>query len=133
MDHFDTWRRDLLDRLRKASFAAWPAKPFDATVQALGTSASEGRETTEDGIQVFWRWFPGKNKDAMPWLLVLNPGDESKEIPAWAIPRIGDASTMLLCPRGVGPVAWTRRVFPNTIERSLPLLGATSDSGGLGR
>jgi pimeloyl-ACP methyl ester carboxylesterase len=36
---------------------------------------------------------------------------------------------LLLCPRCVGPVAWTRNRFPNTIERSFPLIGATSDSG----
>jgi hypothetical protein len=29
----------------------------------------------------------------------------------------------------VGPVAWTRNVFPNTVDRALPLLGATADGG----
>jgi len=42
---------------------------------------------------------------------------------------VGDGSVLLLCPRGVGPVAWTRNVFPNAVERALPLLGGTSDSG----
>src|SRR5262249_53912270 len=42
---------------------------------------------------------------------------------------VGNASVLLMCPRGVGPVAWTRNVFPNAVERSFPLVGATSDSG----
>jgi hypothetical protein len=42
---------------------------------------------------------------------------------------VGGGSVLLLCPRGVGPVAWTRNAFPHTFERSFPLLGATSDSG----
>jgi dienelactone hydrolase len=57
---FASWRRGLLDRVREASFAAWPAKPPDGTVPALGNQPAEGRETTEEGIEVFWRWVPGK-------------------------------------------------------------------------
>lgn len=126
---FETWRRDLLNGFRKASFPAWPANPPESKVPALGGSAREGRETTEDGIDVYWRWLPGKNQAGLPCLIVLNPGDDPKEIPAWTRAHTADASVLLLCPRGVGPVAWTRRVFPNTFERALPLLGATSDSG----
>jgi dienelactone hydrolase len=126
---FEPWRRDLLDRLRKASFAAWPAKAPDGSVPDLGGKTTEGREPTEEGIEVFWRWLPGKDTDGVRWLIVLNPGEEDKEVPAWARDLVGGSSVLLLCPRGVGPVAWTRNVFPHTFERSLPLLGATSDSG----
>jgi hypothetical protein len=126
---FEPWRRDLLDRLRKASFAAWPAKPPDAPVPELGARPAEGRETTEEGIEVSWRWLPGKDADGVRWLIVLNPGDEAAKVPEWARGLVKDGSILLLCPRGVGPGAWTRNVFPHTVERSLPLLGGTSDSG----
>jgi cephalosporin-C deacetylase-like acetyl esterase len=126
---FEAWRRDLLDRLRAASFAAWPTHPPEGNGPVLGSRPAEGRETTEKGIEVFWRWLPGKESDGVRWLIVLNPGEEAREVPAWARNLVGDGSVLLLCPRGVGPVAWTRNVFPNTIERSFPLLGGTSDSG----
>ncbi len=130
-EKFDAWRRDLLERLRKASFAAWPAKDTGASAAPApgGARVSEARETTEDGIEVFWRWLPGKDKGGAPWLIVLNPGEDDANVPAWARDLVGDGSVLLLCARGVGPVAWTRGVFPNTFERSFPLLGATSDSG----
>jgi len=126
---FDAWRGDLLERLRKASFAAWPEKPPVGTGPGLGDRPAEARESTEAGIEVFWRWMPGKKRDDSPWLIVLNPGEDAAKVPAWAGDLVGDASVLLLCPRGVGPVAWTRSAFPHAVERSFPLVGATSDSG----
>ena len=126
---FGTWRTDLLDRLRKASFAAWPAKAPEAVVPKLGDQPQNGRETTEDGIDVYWRWRPGKDAAGAPWLIVLNPGEELGQVPAWARDLVGRGSALILAPRGVGPGAWARDVFPNTVERSFPLLGGTSDSG----
>jgi dienelactone hydrolase len=126
---FEAWRGGLLDRLRRASFAAWPAKPPDVSVPGLGSQPAEGREATEEGIEVFWRWLPGKNVDGLRWLIVLNPGDEAAMVPAWAHDLVKGDSVLLLCPRGVGPGAWTRNVFPNTVERALPLLGGTADGG----
>lgn len=123
---YDVWRRELLERLRKASFAAWP------TTEAGKPAAlvpGVGREVTEEGIEVSWRWIPGKETVGVRWLLVLNPGDDASKVPAWARDLVKDDPVLLLCPRGVGPVAWTRNVFPNAVERCFPLLGATSDSG----
>src|SRR5262249_4666161 len=60
--------------------------------------------------------------------IVLNPGEEPGRLPAWARDLVGDGSVLLLCPRGVGPVGWTRNVFPNTVERAFPLVGSTADS-----
>jgi dienelactone hydrolase len=128
-ESFEAWRRDLLERLRPASFAAWPAKPPDGPVTSLGEQSTESREVTESGIEVFWRWLPGKAANGTHCLIVLNPGDEPGQVPAWARDFVGEGSVLLLCPRGVGPVAWTRNVFPNAVERAFPLLGGTSDSG----
>src|SRR5262249_50884757 len=126
---FEAWRRDLLDRLKKASFTAWPTKPPDGPVPELGDKPAEGREATEEGIEVAWRWLPGKDADGKRWLFVLNPGDEAARVPAGARGLVGEGSVLLLCPRGVGPTAWTRNVFPHTVERSFPLLGGTADGG----
>jgi dienelactone hydrolase len=125
---FGGWRRDLLDRLRRASFAAWPAKAPDGTVPSLGEQPAENREVTENGIEVFCRWLPGKARNTR-WLIVLNPGDEPGEVPVWARGQVGESSVLLLCPRGAGPVAWTRLTFPNTVDRAFPLLGGTADGG----
>ncbi len=126
---FQTWRRDLLGRLRNASFAAWPEKPPDAPGAPLGDEPAEGREATEEGIEVSWRWLPGKGADGVRWLIVLNPGEDAARVPGWARDLVGDGPALLFCPRGVGPVAWTRDVFPNTDERTFPLLGGTADGG----
>jgi dienelactone hydrolase len=126
---FGEWRRDLLDRLRRASFAAWPATPPEVAVASLGDQPAEHREVTESGIEVYWRWLPGKAAVGTRWLIVLNPGDDAGQVPGWARDLVGDGSVLLLCPRGVGPVAWTRNVFPNTVERAFPLLGSTADGG----
>src|SRR5581483_36374 len=96
---------------------------------ALSDRPSDGREITEDGIEVFWRWRPGQDADGTRWLIVLNPGEDLDRVPAWARDLVGRGSVLLLCPRGVGPGAWTRNVFPNTVERSFPILGGTSDGG----
>src|SRR5262249_23594334 len=81
---FEPWRRDPPARLRKAGFAAWPAKRPEAPVPELGAQPAVGRETTEEGIEVSWRWLPGKDADGVRWLIVLNPGDEAAKVPEWA-------------------------------------------------
>jgi dienelactone hydrolase len=126
---FETWRHDLLDRLRKASFTAWPTRPPDRPAPTLGSQPADGREATEEGIEVSWRWLPGKDLDDKRWLIVLNPGEDATTVPAWARDLVGDSSKLLLCPRGVGPGAWTQNVFPHPVERAMPLLGGTAVGG----
>jgi hypothetical protein len=113
---FVTWRRNLLDRLRQASFAAWPAQPADEPRSALGDRPVERRESTEEGIEVSWRWLPGQGKKGLPAIIVLNPDEEYGNVPGWARDLVGNDSVLLLSPRGVGPVAWTRHVFPTPLS-----------------
>lgn len=124
---YDSWRRNLLDRLRQASFSAWPATATGVYMPALGSEVRSAKETTEEGIEVYWRWLPGKIDSR--WLIVLNPDEDSGKLPEWARRIVGDDSVLLFCPRGVGPVAWAREEFPYPIERSMALLGGTVDGG----
>ena len=73
----ESWRSDLLDRLRQAAFAAWPATAPAAYAPALGDEPRAEKETTEDGIEVHWRWAPGKDANSARWLVVLNPDEDS--------------------------------------------------------
>ncbi|MGH9935564.1 MAG: alpha/beta hydrolase family protein, partial [Blastocatellia bacterium] len=66
---YESWRRDLLDRLRQAAFAAWPATAPAAYAAALGSEPRAEKETTEDGIEVHWRWAPGKDANSARWLI----------------------------------------------------------------
>lgn len=124
---FEAWRNDLLARLRQAAFAAWPASATASYAPALGNEARAEKETTEDGIEVYWRWLPGKSDTR--WLIMLDADEDARKLPEWARQVVGEDSVLLLSPRGVGPSAWTQGKFPNPIERAMALIGATVDSG----
>ena len=124
---FEAWRNDLLERLRQAAFAAWPVSAAAVYSPVLGSESRAEKETTEDGIEVYWRWLPGKG--GARWLIVLNPDEDSNKLPEWARQVVGEDSVLLLSPRGVGPEAWTQGKFPNPIERAMALLGAGRSSG----
>ena len=126
---FGAWQRDLLDRLRKAAFAAWPAAAPAAYGPTLGGESRAEKETTEEGIEVYWRWTPGKNLNGARWLIVLNPDEDLTKLPEWARGIVREDSVLLLSARGGGPGAWTRGKFPNSIERSMAILGGTVDGG----
>jgi hypothetical protein len=78
---FESWRRDLLDRLRKAAFADWPATAPAVYTTALGVEPRSGKETTEDGIEVYWRWAPGKDPNGARWLISLNHDEDLAKPP----------------------------------------------------
>jgi prolyl oligopeptidase family protein len=126
---FESWRRDLLDRLHKAAFAAWPVSAPAVYTTALGDESRSGKEFTEDGIEVYWRWAPGKVSNGARWLIVLNSDEDLAKTPEWALSIVGGDSVLLLNARGAGRGAWTRDKFPNPIERSMALLGGTVDGG----
>jgi dienelactone hydrolase len=126
---FDLWRDDLLGRLRRAAFAAWPESPPRVYAPALGAEPRAERESTEDGIVVHWRWRPGADRGGVRWLIVLDASEDAAKLPVWAESVVGDAPVLLLATRGVGPGAWTRDKFPHPIERAMALLGATVEGG----
>jgi dienelactone hydrolase len=127
-DKLDDWRKNLIAKLKHASFNAWPATAPDTLNMSLGDQPLAGKEFTENNLEVHWQWLPGKDKSAR-WLVILNNGEELSKLPDWARDVVKENSALLLAPRGCGPGAWTRKNPPNTIERSFVLLGATVDSG----
>jgi dienelactone hydrolase len=121
-DRFDEWRNDLLGRLRSSCFASWPAEapPFEA--KALGAEPADGRELTEPGIEVRWRWLPGRG--TRRWLIVLGPDENLGERPGWAAAVLGEDSALLLASRAAG-----KGIDPGTAARAAALLGGTVDGG----
>jgi dienelactone hydrolase len=124
---FDAWKRNLLAQLRKTCFAAWPAAPPSAGTEALGKDPAEGRDSAEDGFVLRWRWAPGTGSGR--WLIVLDAEEELGEIPAWAREMLADGSALLVSPRGCGRSGWGKGISPDTVARSLTLLGTTVDAG----
>jgi hypothetical protein len=68
--------------------------------------------------------------DSPGLLLVLNEEeDPGKGVPEWARPLARGRQVHILCPRGGGPLRWTRKSPPNYVERAHALLGRTVDQG----
>ena len=114
-EQFERRRKDVLADLRRVSFGAWPSAP-DPSLPA---------QETERGIEVSFTTVPAQTATKPKWIVVLNLDEDARETPPWAREIIGNEAAFLLKPRG----GWTRKNPPNTVERSLALLGQTADSG----
>jgi len=128
---FHIWRELLTLNLHAKSFHAWPDSTPEVSIAALPPRNKDdvgSIEGTEAGISVEWHLYAGKDT-TQNWLVVLNADEDPALLPAWAKPIVGDGSVLLLATRGMGANAWTRKNPPNTIERSMVLLGQTVDSG----
>jgi hypothetical protein len=124
--NFKQWKSGLLKQLREKVFRALPPK----TGMATGHHGKDGDVyETEEGIS-FPAYIDDKGKgDEQITLVVLNPDeDHKKEVEFWAKLYPKDAR-IAIYPRGGGAQQWTRKNPPNTVERSMALLGQTVDSG----
>jgi dienelactone hydrolase len=100
-ENFDAWRKGLIGQLERA-----------------GIGRADGR-----ALQCLTP-FPS-DPDAEVWTVVLNPQDPpSDQLPSWASPIVSGNRTCIVQPS----TGWTRKNPPNTVERSLALLGMTADS-----
>ncbi|MBY0461154.1 MAG: hypothetical protein K2V38_27850, partial [Gemmataceae bacterium] len=78
--------------------------------------------------------FPAFTKDSdskQLTLIVLNPDDDREKETAFWEKRYPKDVLVTIYPRGGGTKGWTKKNPPNTVERSLALLGQTVDSGGV--
>jgi dienelactone hydrolase len=114
---FPAWRKGLLDELSRVSFGAWPKS-------APAVELRDGKVPTEPGIEVRVRFRASPSPRRLT-LLLLNEGESPDADPAWAAGILGDDKVLVVAPRG----GWTRKNPPNTVERSMALLGMTPDSG----
>jgi dienelactone hydrolase len=96
---FEAWRRSLIARLPLA-----------------GLRRADGRS--------FAKWPTNPSGEGERWNVVLNASDPPGDLPAWASPIIAGKPAWIVQPS----TGWTRKNPPNTVERSMVLLGMTADS-----
>ncbi|MDB5308926.1 MAG: Prolyl oligopeptidase family protein [Gemmataceae bacterium] len=138
---FPEWKAGLVKQLREKVFRYLPP----ATAMLEGHAGPGADEALPDAFRpdrgtefAEYRperglWFPAyirsKNGDKQIALVVLNPAeDHRKEAEFWMKHHPND-SQIVIYPRGSGPNRWPRKNPPNTVERSLALIGQTADSG----
>ena len=127
---FAAWKVGVVKQLRARCFRALPEKvPAVALVpkDAPGETAAAATEApvTVRGITLAVQT-PG---DRTTWV-VLNPDeDPAAALKLWLGSAGPDRRVAGLHARGCGPHQWTRKSPPNTVERSLALLGQTADAG----
>ena len=132
-EEFQLWRAQKLGELRRISFRGVPEKFTPRTgVKFSGRKAESGVLFSEPGISIPWKYLPargGKPGDAR-WLVVLGEDEPLAERPEWLAKAVGDAPVLLVSPRNSGATRW-QDPAPFYIQRSLPLLGQTVDTGRL--
>ncbi len=129
---FAAWKFDLVKQLREHSFRALPEKVPKAEVFERGQNTLPGLRT-EPGIEVNYVEavvMPARARDGLPRcaIIVRNP-EETFTKPNPAVPWEARSLVVLLTTRGGSGSKWTTKNPPNTIERSLALIGQTVDSG----
>ncbi len=127
---FAPWQAKLKDELRRATFAYFPS-PVPAAKLARQVTSGDVRLETEPGIEVRLEASAAPAGGAKPRrLLLVIRRNESREAVMRMLAKArqpGD-SVYLLAPRGVDTSRWTQTNPPNSVERSLALLGRTADT-----
>jgi len=122
-EDFAAWKAGLVKKLCESSFRAIPEKVPGPLVHKGGILE------TEPSVFVTGWAEPDQPATGVGLTILLNPDEDARtETRAW---RTRDAKWTIgtFMPRGGGDSRWTRKNPPNTIERSLLLLGNTVDSG----
>ena len=123
---FAAWKAGLVKALREKCFRALPEK-----VPASKRGTQRPEIETEPGVwcePVTLKWF--RRSEGTTICVVLNPEEKADDARKVWEKRYPDDDVMLgYYPRGGGSRQWTRKNPPNTVERSLALLGQTVDSG----
>jgi dienelactone hydrolase len=127
---FPAWKAGLVKQLRAKCFRALPEKvpgpkpvrPFEAEWEYYAA---------EEGAVSEIRTFPKSGDNSIPVLIVvLNPAEDAEEaVRSWRKQLSYTGRAVACHPRGGGKYRWTTKNPPNTVERSLALLGQTVDTG----
>ena len=127
---FKAWKAGLVKQLREKVFRALPEK-VPAVERGHEIEGRRFAASSEKGIEFNVVENMNVGGDVLATLMILNP-DESLEKAAEflkALPPSKDVFTYVISPRGGFHAQWTRKNPPNTVERSLSLLGQTVDTG----
>ncbi len=122
-----------LSELRRIVFRSVPETFTPVTGWTLSDrQMSSGTLTSEPGIEVPWSFHPPQESrpGQATWLVVLGEDEATGERPDWLAKAIGDMPVLLVSPRNSGATRW-HDPAPYYIQRSLPLLGTTVDTGRL--
>jgi dienelactone hydrolase len=129
--NFKEWKAGLLKQLREKVFRALPEKVPPAEL-IEGKNAIDSRLRTEPGIEVPCLELeirPLQRADPQDFTVFVRNADKSDNKHVSTEKYAGRGVMYDLEPRGGPGTKWTRKNPPNTIERSLVLLGQTVDSG----
>jgi dienelactone hydrolase len=123
---FDSWKKQLMERLRAVSFRDFPERvPMSRVLDDWSDEDSSWRCVTEAPWAIRVQWTDGAARQPAAWV-VLGEEDKPKGVPKWAEDEF--AGDVFACwPRGCGVTAWTRKNPPNYVERSFVLVGQTVD------
>ena len=125
---FKAWKAGLVKQLREKVFRALPekvpaAQPDDTTFN-VAWEAETGVTFTLLGTPA------GKPDAAYTTFAIAGAADASPTEAKYWQNKLDDYTELIVVsPRGGKPFAWTRKNPPNTVERSLALIGQTVDSG----
>ena len=140
-DQFDSWRDELINKLRTFSFRTFPERipPADKAPRPNRYRFVEWEQ--EEGVQV-WKTESGivnyislhgvvsnePPRERPVTLFVLNEGEPLSGLPEWAKALIASEPYAVLAPRGVGGTAWTPE-SANYVSRAHLCIGRTIDQG----
>jgi dienelactone hydrolase len=127
---FKEWKAGLVKKLRETSFRAvpknWKGNPVYREEMIPGTEAVLANSGF--GPDFYVEILRDKSKPQGQTILVVS---EAREEDKNRLSKLAADDDVLLAvfPRGTGLLGWTQKNPPNTVERSLVLLGQTADSG----
>lgn len=128
---YSSWREGLLKELRRVTFRTLPERVPAA--KPIGEWKGNHREIeTEPGIVTELVRFGDVQKSPQRIVLVVGPEGPGPSGPDWfkeSDPGDGAVQVYQINPRGTASSRWTSKNPPNTVERSLVLLGATVAAG----
>lgn len=127
-EEFAAWKAGLVKRLREQAFRG--LLPVDLDGNLKEGEVAKSSIVTKSGLDVGWF---GHVKpyftNGLTTVVVLNPDDDPYAgVEKW-IDQYPNGGMFTMYPRGGGMCRWVQKNPPNTVERSMALLGQTVDSG----
>ncbi len=130
LEAFQRWQTQRMADLRRLVFRSVPQTHESTALRLDAKAPHTGTTISEPGVSVSWKYFPAGKAGAgdRRWLVVLEDEDSLDVKPAWLPKNVGDASLLLIAPRGLRAPD-SEDPPPYYIRRALPLLGRTVDTG----